>query len=356
MLENLAYCPTLHTRSAEMNALARLPAETKDKIFPLIVAGPRPNAKYLERTWEKIGDSLGNRRFALDLDPTKKGSDSGKPAAAEFDALFDSKGGFKNYYEAVAKMAQAIPVLRVGSGQTAQLKTQADRIDDLDRGVIFRIEFGAPSNSLEFIDSVLERFEDISIFVDAGWSKDILSRTAWASGIIERVTKDKPGAELVVSGSSFPDTFTNVHRRRPVPISERFLYNELVRQHNAAKLIYGDWGSTRPPPMDPTPMRNVPRIDLPKPGEWIVFRRDDEMEKDEDYQDIAKRVIIDPDWPKDLSIWGTNSINWTAKGQPGGITGPAAAAAARINIHLHRQAYYGLNDLIADGDEPFTDE
>jgi Beta protein len=256
---------------------------------------------------------------------------------------------------AVVAALAGIPVLRIRKGHSLQLEAQADRIKGLDRGVIFRIEYGSPSNSLTFIDDVLARFEDISIFVDAGWSTDILSRTAWASAIIERVTQDDPGAELVVSGSSFPNAFSNNGDRRAIPISERFLYNNLVRQHNAAKLIYGDWGSTRPP-SDPTPMRNVPRIDLPKSSEWISFRRDNDLDDDEDYEDIAKRVIADPDWPKDLSIWGTNSINWTATGEPGGITGPAAAAAARINIHLHRQAYFGSNDLVADGDEPFTDE
>jgi hypothetical protein len=141
----------------------------------------------------------------------------------------------------------------------------------------------------------------------------------------------------------------------PIRMNERFMYNSLVRQHNAAKLIYGDWGSTRAP-SDPVQMRNVPRIDLPKPSEWISFRRDKDLDDDEDYQDIAERVIADTDWPKNLDIWGTKTIDWTAKGEPGGIRGRAAAAAARINIHLHRQAYFGANDIVTDGDEPFTDE
>ena len=138
-------------------------------------------------------------------------------------------------------------------------------------------------------------------------------------------------------------------------MNERALYNNLVRRHNAATLIYGDWGSTRPP-SDPVPMKNIPRIDLPTPRQWISFRRDSELDDDEDYSDIAKRVVADNEWPTDLNIWGTYTINWTAEGEPGAIRIPYTAAAARINIHLHRQAFFGVDGIHVDGDEPFTDE
>lgn len=355
MLENTPYCPTLHARVAEMKALTQLPAPTKDRLFPLIISRPWPNAKHLVRTWEKIGEALGNRRFAVDLDRTKRNSGGGKPAASEFDRLFDSRSGFKNYYDAISEIDLALPVLRISEGVATQLDAQAQHIDGLDRGLVLRIEYGQITNPVRLVSDVLDRFQDVSIFVDVGWSRDILGREGWASAIVERVSERHPETEIIVSGSSFPNSFTDMGERGVTLLEERFLYNNLVRRHNAATLIYGDWGSTRPP-SDPIPMRNVPRIDLPTQSQWISFRRDKELDDDEDYSDIAQRVIDDPEWPADLNIWGTYTIDWTAKGEPGAIRSPATAAAARINIHLHRQAFFGANDIANDGDEPFTDD
>jgi len=356
MLEQFAYCPALHARIAEIKALAQLPAVTKDRLFPLIIARPWPNAKHLARTWEKIGEAMGNRRFALDLDRTKRNSGGKREAATEFDELFVIRNGFANYYETISAIPEAIPVLRLSGGEVAHFDAQARHIEDLDRGLVVRIEYGVVTNPIALVEQVLGRFRDVSFFVDAGWSRDILGREVWASGIVERIARDHPEIEVVVSGSSFPDSFSDIRDRGIIAVEERSLYNNLVRRHNSATLIYGDWGSTRPPSTEQVPMRNVPRIDLPTASQWISFRRDKELEGDEDYTDIAQRVVADADWPDGLDIWGTYTIEWTANGEPGAIRSPATAAAARINIHLHRQAFFGANDIVVDGDEPFTDD
>lgn len=355
MLEQFPYCPTLYARVAEIKALAQLPAATKDRLFPIIIARPWPNAKHLVRTWEKIGEALGNRRFALDLDRTRRNSGGKLAAAAEFDDLFVSRNGFENYYETLSTINEAIPVLRISGGEAQHFDAQARHLEKLDRGLVVRIEYANVTNPIALVGQVLNRFQDVSFFVDAGWSRDILGREAWAATIVECIARTHPETEIVISGSSFPNSFSDIADRGIIRVEERHLYNNLVRRHNAATLIYGDWGSTRPP-SDPVPMKNVPRIDLPTQNQWISFRRDGELDDEESYIDIAKRVIADPDWPADLNIWGTYTIEWTAKGEPGSIRSPATAAAARINIHLHRQAFFGANDVIVDGDEPFTDD
>lgn len=355
MLENFPYCPTLYARVAEIKALTQLPASTKDRIFPLIIGRPWPNAKKLEKTWEKITSAMGNRRFALDLDASKLNIDSNTESYQEFKELFDPRGGFSKYYDVILGMAHAIPVLRLSGGVPLNFDEQIKNIEKIDRGVVVRIEFGTIQNYFPLIEKVLKKLKDFSIFVDLGWSDDLLSREMWASGIVEAVSKDNPEIELVISGSSFPDKFHGLGGRREILIRERYIYNSLVRRHNSAILIYGDWGSTRPP-TPPTPMTNVPRIDLPQTGEWIAFRRDKELDGTETYSEIAQRVIEDSTWPSDLDIWGTYTIEWTANGEPGAIRSPGTAAAARINIHLHRQAMFGGNDVIVDGDEPFIDD
>lgn len=349
MLEGKSYCPVLHTRVAEMQGLERLPEASKDLLFPLIVARPWPNAKSLQNTWDRIDTAFGTRRYALDLDLFKKGANSSKPAAREFDALFDPASGHQAYYEKVAELPFAVPVLQLTGGAMPDLDAQLLNANEIDRGFVLRLEHGICANPVGLLTEVRRRSPDVVVWVDMGWTRDLLLRELWASRILEALGDDQPEAEVVVSGSSFPDSFSPV-RRDVVPSQERAVFDALVRRHNAVRIKYGDWGSTRAP-KEPTPMRIVKRIDLPASRDWIYFRDSGA----EGYDDIAQRVIDDPLWPTGLNIWGTYLIEGTADGVPGSIKGQAAAAAARINIHLHRQAHYDAGGLPGDADEPYVD-
>lgn len=210
----------------------------------------------------------------------------------------------------------------------------------------------APYDRDRLVRQVTELVEDVAIFVDLGWTRDLLGRQAWASEIIGSITDMRPEAEMVVAGSSFPSSFADIGAKGNVSVLERSLHANLVRQHNAARIVYGDWGSTRLPSSESIPMRNVPRIDLPTNSDWICFRKDGE----EGYADIANRLMSDLDWPAGLNIWGTYTIECTADGVPGAIRSPGTAAAARINIHMHRQVHFEAPGEVNDGDEPFTDD
>jgi hypothetical protein len=173
----------------------------------------------------------------------------------------------------------------------------------------------------------------------------------WASAILTALAENEDEQEVVVAGSSFPESFRS-KARDELRAEERVVFDSLRRRHNSIVLTYGDWGSTRSP-KDPTPMGSIPpRIDLPKSREWIAFRRDGS----ETYRQIATRVKNDIAWPKDLNIWGTYQISATAEGVPDSIKGQTAAAAVRVNIHLHEQAHFGAPGSFSDTDEPFVDE
>jgi hypothetical protein len=351
LLENIAYCPILHSRVAEVKALLNLPSPTKDRLLPIVASRPWPNAKELARTWGKLSEALGARRFGLDLDRTKFRAATDKPAGYDFDRLFDPVNGFENYYQLVGTIASAIPVLRLNGVGADGIAPQASWIEALDKGVVIRIEHDHVIDPIGIVREALNKLPDITVVIDAGWSLDVLGRELWASRIISEITDKKPETEIIVSASSFPSSFSHIQGRGEKLVDERALYNNLVRRHNAATLIYGDWGSTRPP-SPPSPMRNIPRIDLPMSDEWVFFRQTGA----EGYAEIANRMMLDGVWPNNLNIWGTYMIGATAEGAPGSIQSPGTAAAARINIHLHRQSHYGMDGYVNDGDEPFTDD
>jgi hypothetical protein len=350
MLAGKTYCPILHARVAEIKALERLPEPTKDLLFPLVVGRPWPNAKHLSKTWEKVSAAFGARRFALDIDPFKRNSSSEKPAATEFNSLFDSSDGYANYYAEVEGVEAAIPVLQLTDGFLPDLARQLEHVERLDRGVVLRVQRDFCAQPTLLVPHVLEAYPEAVIFVDLGWSTDLLGHELWASGILETLAEGDPEVEIVVAGSSFPEAFKK-KARDEISAYERMVFDSLVRRHNSVVITYGDWGSTRPPRL-PTPMGTIPpRIDVPMTREWISFRSED----GEDFDDVARRAVSDGMWPSGLNIWGTYMIEGTADGVPDAIRGQAASAAARINIHLHRQAHFGVAGSFGDRDEPYTD-
>ena len=341
-----------------MKALLQLPAVAKDGMFPVIVGRPWPNAKHLVSAWNKVSESVDGRRYALDLDRTRDGSGGNFPAHVDFNALFNRSGGYANYYGLVSTLPNVVPVLRVDDVGSSNFFAQAEHVYRLDRGLVVRLEFGRIQDPIALVESVYEVLQlgsDVNFVIDAGWAPhDLISHELWAAPIIRRITEFQPEAEIVVAGSSFPDQFTNLGIRGVISVAERRLYSVLKRRFNAANLIYGDWGSTRPP-KESTPMTNVPRIDLPTPNEWVAFRRDKDTNADEDYVAIARRVMRDSAWPRDLSIWGTYMISSTAQDLPEAIRGAGTATAVRVNVHLHQQRFFDTPDVVSDGDEPYTD-
>lgn len=350
MLENVSYCPLLKARVAEMKALSQLPDSSKDRAFPVLAVRPWPNALKLEHAWVRVEETLEDRRFAIDLDSSKRGV-AGTPAASEFTALFDPADGFSRYYSVAGDFARAVPVFRWEGGEIPHLEQQIGHVERLDRGAILRLHHDSPGNHAAAVADVLNRFPDTTLVIDGGWSRELLLREQWASNLVQIATEIREDVEIVIAGSSFPQSFTNMKERAETRIDERFLHDAIRRRHNAAAVTYGDWGSTRE--QSPSvPMTNRPRLDLPMPREWVSFRSVD----GEDYKAVAERLVTDSAWSPTLEVWGTYVFKATAQDLPGAVRSPAMATAARINIHLHKQAQFGTGLEVNDGDEPFTDD
>jgi hypothetical protein len=355
MLETYAYAPILRTRNAELKALLYLGNEAKKQIFPVISISPLPNAKHLSNTFIKMNEAFTGYRFALDLDSAARGVSNIRPAQLEFENLFCVDNGFEAYYNLVESIPMAVPVLRLEGG-VQSLEKQFHHIDRINRSFFVRIEFTGNSIQTVTLKAILAQNRPFVPVVDMGWAPDVILRQVWAEGIlsiIRSLTTEIP-FEVVLAASSFPESFAKMGGQKTVRIDERAMFKEIQSKFNTLELTYGDWASTRAR-QAPVPMTTVPRIDFPLSTEWILFRSEEE-----DYKEIAKRVIASSKWDSRLKIWGTNVIEWTASSDPTSdpakIRGPAAATAARINIHLHRQALFGLDTIVSDAPEPFTDD
>jgi hypothetical protein len=350
MLEAFEYCPRLLTRISEMKALFQLPTASKDLMLPMMAVSPWPNAKHMARTWEKIVEASAGRRFAVDLDRSYVPTNGQRPAVGEFETLCSPIDGFASYYEQLGKVERAIPVFQVALDHIEFLR-QFERVNELDRGFFFRISYNGPQQAFQNLQWLLQTGSEFVLFVDAEWQRDILLREIWVQGVIQQIEGAEDRVEVVVCSSSFPDSFSDVRQKKEIEIIERNLFSNVSRRFNQVRMTYGDWGSTRPR-QAPTPMTLVRRIDLSLSRDWVCFRQSEE----ESYADIARRICAERDWGSQPRIWGVIAIESTANELPGSISAPPAATAARINMHLHRQAQFNAPLISNDGDEPFSDE
>lgn len=353
MLEGREYVPLLHTRLAEVRAMRELPDASKDLLVPIFKLRPWLNSKALGRALEVIEEAVGNRLYGLDLDHTKFKAepDPEKPAQGEFAALFSSNGGFEQYYELIQQGNNRVPVYR-DTSSAAGIDEQLDHVEEIGRGVFIRIDVNQPGALLPIANRVSVRGIDNPVFViDCGWGRDILSSAALASALAQNLVDISEDFEIVIAGSSFPDSFAGLGDRFEIDAIERRLFAEVRRQVNFGHLVYGDWGSTRPP-SDPVPMKNVPRIDTAKPTNWVSWRSEDE----ESYVEVAERTIADSAWDGRLGVWGEYMILATAAQEEVRIKAPAMAAAVRVNLHLHQQANFDNPNGLHVGDEAVGDD
>lgn len=350
MLQGRTYVPMLHARLAEIRALRELPNSTKNKILPIIRIRPWLNSKSLDAVWNKINDAFPERSFGLDLDVTRNiAKDHG--AYETFRQLFLPNAGFKNYYDTVNILDWAIPVLRRSGRDFPELENQLEHVVKIGRGLIVRME-PQQSGRLEDLFSALnDKIPENLVFAfDCGWGRDILTQAAFCVSQIEKILNINSEIEIVIGGSSFPDSFAKQGERIENSMIERLLFQEVRRNLNRGQLFYGDWGSTRPP-TNPVPMKNVPRIDFPASSSWIAHRSDGEL----DYESLAENVLADSAWAGGLGIWGEYMIECTAAGLEPAIKSPAMAAAVRVNLHMHIHANLDDPGGMVVGDEPFDD-
>ena len=363
MFEVAQYAPLIHTRISEVRGLRELPDSTKDLILPLFVLRPWPRAKTLKVAFERITEAIGGRQFAVDLECEFPKAEPENDAQIEFDELRNPHNSFAAYYKKIDQIEGAIPVLQL-TGDLAELPAQLDQMQKIGRGGFARIT----RKNFQYIEQVAAAVSNLppdqfSIFVDAGWQRDILQQSAWALSMAQHFFDQSPDRAIVVCGSSFPIDFAKINGSSTFSINERLLFNH-VRNNLNANLVYGDWASTRPPSYDDAIRRTVPRVDIAPSTEWPVYRaqkvekldqNDEPILAWESYQEVAERLISSHYWGNVPPIWGRYTIECTANDLSNSIKSPMVAAAVRVNLHMHVQAHFNTPELLGHTDDRYVD-
>ncbi|WP_276606145.1 beta family protein [Paracoccus liaowanqingii] len=354
-LTGKSYVPTLAIRPSEMNALEYVPGISKDAMVPLILLAPWATSKSLSSAVDRVKRAYPGRQFILDVDRDYVPSNAtGSPAQAEFMALRSPANRFSAWWTFWKSVPEAIPCLQL-EGQTIEdLRMQILDIQLEGREFCLRIELGRMSQNVSEAISVLQDIgtADFSVVLEGGWVADPILLYARINGLLNGALKLLDGrVPIVASCTSMIKDFTSIVGVAEIEFSNRQLVDQIRRNSNRQTIIYGDWGSTRP--REYTGGRTpLPRVDYPSEARWLIARNRIE---DWGFPEAALAIVQSPYWTGGLGVWGEDLIRATAEGDEFAIDTPQKNVAARVNIHLHRQALYGQDVVGLNLDEPWVD-
>lgn len=350
-INDLKYVPTLYLRNAEMQALEHLSNAEKDQLIPIVPIKPWANSGRLISSLARIEKAYPDRNYIIDIDRYYVKA-SERPAWAEFLQLRSSADSFAAWRAFADQAERAIPCIQIFNATTQDIKNQITWAENSNKTFALRIEQRFPVNQNSFLECFSEiQHSNYVIILDAGWSRDVISSQVWASSWISSLVALHDDAKIVVSASSFPDQFMDYGQFGTEDVQERPFFDGLRGTHNAARLIYGDWASSRPHG-NGSGGPGYPRIDLPVQNSWIFFRA---ANVGGDFQPLADQARNSSYWDGNLNNWGKYFIDNTASGIGYTINSAQQAAAARINIHLNQQIVQGIGSPIGDVPEDFVD-
>ena len=359
VLENKVYVPTLAVRPSEMNGLEFLPGATKDRMMPCFLLAPWANSATLDRAITRIERAFPNRPYFLDIDRDYVVSNLESQPQQELAQLMDSSNNFENWVAFVGRHERVRPCIQTRGQTEDEIRSQIEAFQQQGRPYCMRIVRDRfPDNVIDIVEAFAAGgAADFAIILEGGWTRDPVGIAIWFDGVIaESLQAIDASVPVVVSCTSIPKMFTTFGGDEPtaVTFSNRELFVQIARSSNRTRVIYGDWGSTRPREQPSFASRPLDRVDYPTEGAWYVARN---KESEWDFRDAALAIVHSPAWDGNLGIWGEEMIENSTINEELGIDTFQKNVAARVNIHLHLQAFFGQPHLEpSEFDEDWQDD
>ncbi|MBP8234557.1 MAG: beta family protein [Rhizorhabdus sp.] len=334
------YYPTVCVRRAEMKAMEKLPETEKVKMLPIVLLAPWLNSIKFDNTHRIIENSIGKIPIIVDLDRSFH-SESNLSSREYFRDLLDVKIGPEKWMELIQEHENYIPCIQFSGIDKTLIDEQVEFSAKLGRGFAIRIELQRQPPIEDLIQLSMDNKDlDFVIIIDYGYiiASDITESRI--SAIMDRFLSVSDKLKFVITGSSFPNSFSDYDDfSEAPPIFSRLIYENLARKYGNYNFFYGDWASTKPRTYDGGGGTPLPRIDFPTSSRWIIARS---KENEWDFQTASEKITRLPEWKDRPMVWGTGMIEKSAKGLPGGISTGPQAIAARVNIHLYLQNNFGI--------------
>lgn len=354
------YMVTLGIRPAELSGLKELPGTTKDRLTPLVLLAPWLATSPLSRALDKFEESFPSRPYFIDVDPYYRVNDKPNEAKELWARLAAKPADLDSWWTLISDYPNANPCLLMAERTIESAHEQIAWARENDRSFCLRMNLaeGIGSGIPRWMPALMaqlaaEGATDYAVVFEFGWIPDPLLVAAVVSGYSNTYfSVIPPTIPIAISCTSFPKDFTSYDGTVEEGFSNRQLIAQVQRATNHPKVIYGDWGTTKPRSYGHASAPKN-RIDYPTDNSWVFARDQDESV---DLQTAAMRITDSDYWSGNLGIWGEQLIEGTAEGQSFAIDTMPKMYAARINIHLHRQAFYGQLPPPEALDEEWSDD
>jgi hypothetical protein len=299
----------------------------------------------LSRALDKFEEAYPSRPYFIDVDTYYQINEKPNDAKALWEQLARKPANLELWWDLLTGYRNANPCLLMAKQPIERAREQITWARENDRTFCLRMNLaedigsGIPPWMPTLVEELTaEGANDYAVVFEFGWVQDPLLVAMIAIGYTKSFfSKIQPTVPIAISCTSFPKDFTRYDGTEEVSFANRNLIAQIQRETNHPKIIYGDWGSTKPRSYDHASQPKN-RIDYPADNTWVFARnKNDNL----DFQSAAKRIRNSGRWSGDLGIWGEQLIESTAEGQAFAIDTMPKMYAARINIHLHRQAFYG---------------
>ncbi len=337
---------------------------TKDNMTPCFLLAPWLNSSTLYRSIEKIEEVYQQRHYFLDIDYDYTAVKLDLKPQKEFSSLKDSSNSFSNWVEFIEQSKWIIPCVQLHEQSEKDICEQIRGCGNGGRDLCIRISRNySPSNTNEIYRAISHsNSANIYIILEGGWvpyfsHHEIAALESWFRGKIHELVHGidtDSNISIIISYTSAPKEFALMRGITRIPLENRTVYESLKPLSNQVNFIYGDWGSTCARPPRRVLRSPWPRIDYPTSDSLYIARN---KEEGWTFQDAAAKLMErDGVWGGDSGAWGEEMIRNTAFHEELGINTSPKNVAARINIHLHRQAFYDEPDLGAlDLEEDWVD-
>lgn len=338
-----------------MAALKNSSDGCKGLIKPIFILSKWLGSNKIDNSIDKIKDSFSNRTAFLTICDYEDCLGD-RPVHHTLKSLYEPDYGYQNWCSFFSDHSNFVPSLILRD--ISNLPRQIENLYAFNRGLLIPFErdknFSAIESVCSLISNVADQGKNISILLDFKKlrQRDIISRVGEALDYIERIYRKLPEAKIIISSSSFPDGFTGIENQQ---IYEKLAFTQIA-QRSPLEVIYSDRGSARSESIGGGGAIPYARIDYATKQSWEFFRAATEGSDFAKYRQQAEKAIESDNWDQSLKIWGTQLIESTATGDTYAIKSARDATSARINIHLHQQAYaISSSDGIYDTDDDWTD-
>ena len=352
---NKRYILVVKTGDAEIRALENTSMETKEKVFPVIEL-TRGRKKTLEDNTEVFPFSNRLKRLKEGLKGLEVAIDATSDSALsspEIDELYEYGNGYEKWVNLVCGIKEEgcfksiIPALIMNFDDPTfeeNLKKEIEVLSKHFDSLLYRnsIEDEYCYTDLPFILSNLPKEKRLLILIDCSYTPQAMENNV-SQKLLKRIENFMTGlvdarCDLAFCATSFPNNISDIGGEDydEFRISEVSMHKKVYNRFPC--VCYGDYGSVNPKRNDNITMSRgwIPRIDVPLIDKVFYYRqRRAQRAYVDTYKEVAKKTVLDAEYPRDLDCWGLRQINYCCTLPPS--SSPSYWISVRINIHIEQQ-------------------